>query len=114
MKKTCQALLITLVATVLFVGHARADFVAAGARMKLSSIGVTAAGVEFTVKAKGDLTLNPGPDCVNKFIVLNSHDDFNLMAALLLTASAQNKKIDFLFDYNSNECAVEVISVIMY
>lgn len=103
--------LVCLAGMVLFSVQAQA-WEWSAKNLKLSSIAVTSAGVEFTVKAKGSIA--PNSSCVNEFIVPNSHGDFNLIAAFLLTGFAQKKKIALLFDETSEECEVEVSSVTLY
>jgi hypothetical protein len=111
MKKKSLVALICLVGIALFTVQAQA-WEWSQNNLKLKSIMVTSAGVEFTVKTKRAVA--PNSSCVNEFVVPNSHADFNLMAAFLLTASAGKKKISISFDEASEECQVEVNSVVLY
>lgn len=88
------------------------EFVGTPKTLKLSSLETTTEGVEFTIKFKKDLT--PLSECKNQFLLPNTHAEYNLLAAFLLTASAQKKKVGISFDETSNVCAVEIESVVLY
>lgn len=78
--------------------------------LKLSEVSVSSSGIEFSVKAKGVIA----PGCSeNTFYVSNTHDEFKLMAAALLMASAQKKKIAVYFDETADICPVMVDAIML-
>ena len=79
--------------------------------LKIANLTVSPSGMEFTVKAKG--TVAPGCS-ENMFYVSNTHDEFKLMAATLLMASANKKKIAIYFNEEEQTCPVPVDSVTLY
>jgi hypothetical protein len=113
MRKKMWCTLITLFLFPVFTGSAKAEpWQLAGKKLKIEQMATTDAGLEF--KVKGNVAVAPASSCVNWFIVPRGHADFNVLTSFLLTASAAKKKIDFVFDYGSQECMVPVDSIILY
>lgn len=100
MKKKNFLVAVCMVGSLLFAGQLQAEW--ANSSLKLASVAMTPGGVEFTIKN------NIAPECDNEFLVPIGHNDFNLMAAFLLTASAQKKKIDIDYD---GECEVTSVKL---
>ena len=110
MKGRCLLITMCLLASLLLTAHANAAFF--NKNIKLSSLSTTDNGIVFTVKYKKDLTLSG--ECKNTFILPNTHAEYNLLAAFLLTASAQKKKVGIDYDELSMDCEVPVTSVTIY
>ncbi len=111
MKRRCLLIAICLLFTPFFVGESIAwEFTIKSPKMEMMQ--TTDAGVVFKLKFKKDLT--PMSLCKNEFILPNTHAEYNLLAALLMTASAQKKKVDVEFDETLIDCQVEIRSIVMY
>lgn len=85
-------------------------------RVKVVNLMVAPGGIEFVArKLRGNNVVNmtpaSAPECANQFIVLSGADNFDVKAAVLLTAKAKNQKIMLEYDIDSTDCWVEVISV---
>ncbi len=86
-------------------------------KYKLSNITTSETGITFILKNKKAIV----PGCtMNEFQVSSAHAEFNLMAASLLTASANKKFIAVSFDETVVDCVtspdsvVEVLAVRIY
>lgn len=90
------------------------NWIFANNNLKLRSLAATPEGLEFTIKSPKNIPVAPNSSCLNEFIVPKVHEDYDLLAAFLLTASAKKKKVGIVYDDDSTECQVEVQSVVVY
>jgi hypothetical protein len=84
-------------------------------RLRLAKVSSTALGLEFKIR---NITPVSAPNSIcndtNWFVIPRAHPDFNVLSALVITASATGKKISVVFDHDSVECLVPVDSVTIY
>lgn len=119
MEKIVFSALFSLTCFFLTTTHsfaAPSDLVFDDKRIKVVNFLVAPEGIEFVVqKLRGNkevnMTPNSGPECVNQFIVPFDADNFDVKAAVILTAKMKNHRIMLEYDIESTDCWVEAISV---
>ena len=115
MKHRCFMITLGLLVSMLFASKLFA--MEAVGNWKINYLSVTSEGIEFKLKAKQDYTLHE--TCKNSFFLPNTHAEYDLLAAFLLTASAQKKKVEVVYDETAIDpqdppCMVEITSLTIY
>ncbi len=112
MGKKIWGIVGVLFLSLFFTQSVMAELVMANKKLKLELLKSTPDGVEFKIKSK--VAITPSSQCENWFIIPRLHEDYKVLTAFLLTASATKKKIDIEFDDVSQECLVPVSSLVIY
>lgn len=117
MKKVLSIVLFLTTCFSLIATSSLAEIVLQHKKTKVINYMVTTDGIEFVVETKRDgneINITPAsqpPECINQFIIPSTADNFDVKAAVLLSARMKNEKIMLEYDIASTDCWVEAVSV---
>ncbi len=117
MKKVLSLVLFLTTCFSLIATSAMAEVVLQHRRTKVINYMVTAEGVEFeviTMRGNNEINITPAsqpPECINQFIIPATTENFDVKAAVVLSAKIKKARIMLEYDIASTDCWVEAISV---